>query len=161
MSGNFVLTGMSGNCQGILIYVREFLWKMAMPISAFAFHCAGPMGRQDHYYYITTQHMAWDHSIITTSWKQLMVVLRLWFVLMKQWSHFTAWTDGHSCPLLEPEWSHCQYSLLWFCIHGTCYKWWFACQLQKCISSSTFVITAASFHGWSNSELEISGLVAR
>ena len=49
MSGNFVLTGMSGNCQGILTYVREFLWKMAMPISAFAFHCAGPMGRQDHY----------------------------------------------------------------------------------------------------------------
>ena len=48
-SGNFVLTGMSGNCQGILTYVREFLWKVAMPISAFAFHCAGPMGRQDHY----------------------------------------------------------------------------------------------------------------
>jgi len=49
MSGNFGLTGMSGNCQGILTYVREFLWKMAMPISAFALHCAGPMGRQFHY----------------------------------------------------------------------------------------------------------------
>jgi len=49
MSGNFVLAGMSGNCQGILIYIREFLRKMAMLMSAVAFHCAVPMGRQDHY----------------------------------------------------------------------------------------------------------------
>jgi len=40
ISRNFVLAGKSGNCHGILIYVREFLRKMAMPISAVAFHCA-------------------------------------------------------------------------------------------------------------------------
>jgi len=61
----FPLSGMSGKireCQGILYklecqgIVREFwhmsgnfLWKMAMPSSAFAFHCGGSMGRQDHY----------------------------------------------------------------------------------------------------------------
>jgi len=49
MSWNFVLARMSGNCPGILIYVREFSQKMAMPISTVVFHFAASVGRQDHY----------------------------------------------------------------------------------------------------------------